>query len=90
MVTRENQGVVGVTAPQPILFNGKMLKIHICYFLRQMLAIFVLSLIYLDTKHFQLYFAAQFGHLSAKFALAHTKNVDVLTIFVNFRYFDMR
>ena len=34
-----------------------------------MLAFFVLFLIYLDKKHSQVYFATQFGNLSAKFAL---------------------
>ena len=38
-----------------------------------MLAIFVLFLIYLDKKHVQLYFATQFGHLSAKFAPENAK-----------------
>ena len=37
---------------------------------------FVLFLIYLDKKYVQLYFATQFGHLSAKFAPENAKNVD--------------
>ena len=45
---------------------------------------------YLDKKHVQLYFATQFGHLNAKFAPENAKKKPlILTIFVNFRYFDI-
>ena len=38
-----------------------------------MLAIFELFLIYLDKKHVQLYFATEFGNLSAKCAPENAK-----------------
>ena len=58
-----------------------LLKVNACNF--------VPFLIYLDKKHVQLYFAAQFDHLSAKFAPEiPQKNVN-FDDFCNFRYFDV-
>ena len=49
-------------------FQWKMVRIHFLLLIKANACIFVHFLVYLDKKNVQLYFATQFGRLSAKFA----------------------